>query len=158
MELNTPQRSLGSLLTAIEITISDLYRLYADQNPELTAFWSRLARDEVRHSQWVGDLMLDMDAGLLHTLMNRDNVAVYREFLEFLTETLERDRATPISSSHALATASLIEKTYIERNLFAVFTTDSPELQRVLNALERETTHHFKMIEAMKARLHPEGA
>ncbi len=139
-------RRVLHLIASIEGTLSQLYRVYAERLPSQSEFWQRLAEDELRHQEWAEELV-EMDAqGLLTLSARRAEPEVYEEYRHFLGGTVQRAQQDPLSALDALATAHMVEQTYIERNLLRVVQTDSPGVQRILDALGKSTERHAAVI------------
>jgi len=146
-------RRVLHLIATIEDTLSQLYRIYAERLPAHATFWLRLAKDELKHKDWAEDLV-EIDAqGLLTLSAHRAASELYDEYLNFLLDTVQHAQHGQQSSLDALATAHLIETTYIERNLLSVIRTDSEGVQRVLDALGKSTERHAAIIAKELARV-----
>jgi hypothetical protein len=147
--MTTPDDGLWLLacLARIEQTIGMLYTRYAARFSTHRTFWMRLAADEGRHADWIWDLHHNVDSGLLVISTARDNRELYFDFLDYLATALaELDQRAP-TLAHALATATFLESTYLERGLLTVLTTDAPEVARVLEKLADGTEAHRRAVE-----------
>ena len=153
MACDTESTPIIDLIVDCEQALSALYRAFAARFPVHARFWTQLAEDEERHEGWAEGLRHHLETGLVAPLPSRDNPEVYREFLAFLEE--KRRATDTLTFPEALAIARTAERTYIERNLLAVFDTDSPEVRRVLTHLAEETERHRNQINEMHHKYAP---
>jgi len=141
------------LIAKNEDTLSRLYRLYANQLPEYREFWERLSDDEMRHKEWVLELIETHAQGLLEINTRRANPELYETYLHFLEGLIQHAEKRPVTAIEAFANAAQAEHTYIERSLLAVVSTDSEGVQRVLEALGHSTERHAEVIDRELARV-----
>ena len=139
-------RRVLHLISTIEGTLSQLYRVYAERLPSQANFWQRLAEDELRHQEWAEELVELHAQGLLAMSEQRADPEVYDEYLHFLLEMVQRAQQKPLGALEALSTANMVEQTYIEHNLLRVAQTDSDGVQRILSALGKSTERHAAII------------
>jgi len=134
------------LLADIEQTLAEIYRAYARDFPEMAAFWSRLADDELRHGEWVKDLLENLRIGLLEAEGSRTNYEMYEEYVTYLQHEATAAQKGRLTLLQALHSAELYEKTYLEKNIIHVFTTESAGVQKVLQRLVDETERHYQAV------------
>jgi hypothetical protein len=138
-------RRMLRMLAQNEETIAELYRVYAEQFPRQRAFWSTLAAEEMGHSRLIRNLPSSSDISV-RVATTRFDPAVLQVSLDHLREKLAQARGGKLTLKEAMTIALEIETGMVERGFFKVFEGDTPELRRILAALEVETRRHTDKI------------
>jgi hypothetical protein len=146
-------RRVVEALAAHEEAIGDLYDAYTVRFPKAASFWQGLSGEEYGH----GSLMRDLGAHE-HEL---DVLVDTRRFpladLQAATRSV-RDQIAVAESSHitlveALESALDLEEQMVERYAYEVFSSDTPNVSRVLAHLSASSARHRDGIRDYLARI-----
>jgi hypothetical protein len=140
-----PRRVIEAL-AAHEDAIGDLYAAYAVRFPKAASFWQGLSGEEYGH----GSLMRDLGAHEHELDVFVDTRRFPLPELQAATRSV-RDQIAVAEGSRvtlveALETALDLEQQMIERDAYEVFSSDSPNVSRVLGHLHASSERHRDVI------------
>jgi hypothetical protein len=135
-------RRVIEALAAHEDAVGDLYAAYAVRFPKAASFWQGLSTEEYGH----GSLMRDLGA-------HEHELDVFVDTRRFPLPELQaatravRDQIAVAEGSHvtlveALENALDLEQEIVEREAYEVFSSDSPNVSRVLGHLRTSSEQH----------------
>ncbi len=146
--------ALGVLI-ACEESLGQLYRLFAEQSPELCDFWHKLATEEQAHASWLRNLVSHLRKQTVSFQDNRFQPDNFRTFFTYLQERVNDVRTNTLSNFAALSIAVDCEGTVVEKNFFEVWEGDTPEMRRLLNALTEASKTHLQTVKSMWEQYKP---
>lgn len=145
MDTSQKKQRILNLLAENEEAVARLYKAYAEKFPRHEKFWITLAKEEIKHSQWIQKLSTRTHSPI-QINENRFDEAVFRISLDYLEDKLIQSNNDDLSHKDALTIALDIETGMFERGYFNVFEGDDPALKRVLKGLAAETEKHTDSI------------
>lgn len=151
MDTSEKNYRILNLLAENEEAVARLYRAYAKKFPRYEAFWTTLAKEEIKHSLWIQKLSARTHPPI-HINENRFDEAVFRISLDYLEDKLIQANNDDLSHKEALTNALDIETGMFERGYFNVFEGDDPALIKVLKGLAAETEKHTDSIRNAMAK------
>jgi len=142
MDFDETEKNFIDILAAQEEGVSSLYHQYSLAFTD-NSFWKELSVDESIHKSWVMALY-----------SSREKIFIDQQHFE--VEAIQSNIAyinklkTEIKQHSLVETLTLvldIEKSFIEKDCFKVFESDSAEVKRILAQLETATIEHIHKIE-----------
>ena len=143
------------LLIKDEEGLARLYQAYALKFPIFAPFWSQVASDELRHADWVRELMTDVQSGTVVYRASRFNPELFCAYLDEIDRQIKKATTEKMTLFDALSTALFFERTYIEKNFFEIFESDTEMASRILDMLAGGTREHARRIEELWERYRP---
>lgn len=137
------------LLSQNELTISKLYSTYAEKFPEYAEFWTKIAQEEVNHSDAVLKLTKYLDNKKLFFNPDRFTQETINHSINFKKKLIEEAQTQNISFINAISMAFTLEEALLEKNFFEIFETDDPKFQEAMDYLAKSTQKHIREIKAV---------
>ncbi len=137
------------LLAAYERRVGDLYETYGNLFEEYREFWHGLASEEVQHSLWALNLIEKLNTHKLTLKENPWRVTAIKTAQGYVDKQIERAKAGQVDHVAALSIALDLEKSMLEKDIFAHYGSDKPMTKELLNKLQTETEHHRRKLELM---------
>ena len=131
-----------AMLADNEESLNRFYRVYASLYPALKDFWEDLAKQETQHAYWILALQSHVKTGKLsfsETRFDLKEIESFYRYIKTLADNAPRENKT---LKQTLEVAFEIENDLLEKGIFEVFDTDSPELKRTLQQLNSATALH----------------
>ena len=140
------EKKIINLLSDIEQTVSELYKVYANKYPEYKNFWIDLSNEEVNHAKLMKCLLKYITHGVIALNTKKANEGAVTAVLNHFKDRLERARAHQFSLKEALRSALEIEKNIIEKDFCSFFEGDDAEFKKVCETIIWETSQHRNKI------------
>jgi hypothetical protein len=128
-----------------EEVLARLYTAYANVFLKKRAFWLELADEELKHAKMIQKLSSG-NVPSVEIKANNFDMAIFQISLDFIADKQAQAETGNLSMKEAVTTALDIETGMLERGYFDVFTGDSPEFNRLLKILLKETEKHIETI------------
>ena len=138
------QRKVLNDLAAHELTISELYDLYAAMHPQNSSLWSALAKEEQMHSSMLTSLNKLLDDGNLFWNIGQFSNKIVAEELAAVHDAMNQARNNNPSETECLEAAIRIEASLLESKFYSVVTSDAKDFAFVCQALSRATEMHLQ--------------
>lgn len=130
-----------------EDSISELYALYSAKNSELGDFWYRMAQEERGHARLVLALKAKIEKGEARLAVGAIDAGQLQAASVAVRAEMEavKDRET-LSSAVALARATAIERSLVEREFYKIATSDSSAVEQFKQGMQVSITSHQKRL------------
>lgn len=146
------EESLGNKETALssfienEVLLNKLYSNYANLFPDDKDFWEDIAADESEHAGWVRSLSTRIDNGEVRLGAGRFEPEALTSFADYIQEQIDRMATETVLQIQALSISMDLENSMLEKAMFKSYETDSPELQEVMDRLQKSTEIHYSEV------------
>lgn len=144
---------ITKLLADIELTVSKLYKVYAQKYPEHKDFWEGLVKEEEHHAELMGSLIQQLKKGLIRLDEKRCAENAVRTVLNYVEDHLAKAKRYAVSETSAFLTAFKIEKNVLEKDFCSFFEADTPEFKETCKTITWETEQHRNKIKYMLGEL-----
>ncbi len=132
----------------LELSVSDLYRLFAEHFPEDREFWSDLASEEIGHATLIRSGKEYFEPlGLFPRRMIHDDLSELKKANAYVVSLTERARSRSISRMEAFTAAFALENTAGEVH-FQRFVDREAEstIEKIFKDLNHEDREHARRI------------
>lgn len=148
------QEKIIALLIRQEVVMAELYGKFAERFPAQKDFWQKLAKEEQKHAAWLEQLR---DAAQKVVVLFEDGKVKYYAigtFIQWVEDTIAKLNAGEVNEQQAFFLSLDMERSLIEKNVFAHFEGVSDKAKGALQFLVTQTENHVQLIEEMckKAR------
>ncbi len=137
------------LLSAYERRVGDLYETYGDIFKEQREFWHILASEEVQHALWALNLAEKLNTQKIILKENPWRISAIETAQKYVDKQIERAKAGELDHVAAVSIALDLEKSMLEKEIFAHYSSDRPIIKELLDKLKLQTQHHLKKIEVV---------
>lgn len=134
--------AVAAKLEENEISLSDLYALFARTFPEDATLWTELSADETKHAGWINRLRQAVRAGTIQPAETSARLPAVEMALQYNRTLAGRCRNGALTRMEALGNARNIENGMLERNVFRALGGASREFKDLQDLLTRETSAH----------------
>lgn len=148
MNLNSDQKEIMELFVKQELLIARLYQLFAERYPEYRDFWTEMVNEEHQHASCIQNLterdptdQVRFSQGELRSTYLDASI----KSIKVLISGFKNDKDFPFVQAVNLALQ--LEKALWEKKVFQYFETDSDEVRRVMDSLNRKQEIHIKKID-----------
>ena len=147
-------RQVVEALADHEDAIGDLYETYAMCFADAASFWHGLSVEEYGHGSLMRDLGGREHEHELDVFVDakRFPLPELRRATRDVRDQIEVAENSRLTLVEALETALVFEQEIVEREAYQVFTSDSPNVTRVLGHLRRSSERHRDTIRAYLVR------
>jgi len=136
-----------NLLAKLELTVSKLYKVYAQKYPEYKNFWNELVKEEEGHAQLMKSIEKYIKKGLVKLDQKRCNENAVETIFHHIEERLQIAKQSVIPLRDAFGLALRIEKNIIEKDFCTFFEGDDAEFRKMCEIITWETSQHKDKIE-----------
>jgi len=141
-----------NLMARNEEVISRIYKAFYVKFPELGKFWEQLSIEERGHANILRALGKKVGEGKLSIDSRKINANQILQMLEHNESLANQVEKKSIKPKKALEIAFEIENSMLEKNIFDVFSGDSPDIQHDFELLREHTKQHrIRLEQVMKA-------
>ncbi len=146
--MTNPSRfDIITALSTQEETIASLYAAFSVALPELEAFWSNLVIQEKAHGEVLKQLAELCESEDVYFNPSKFNVDAIQTNIEHIKKEIAKVSAQGITPICAFSLAVDIEHSLIEAGYFQVIETNISHIKKELEAIERHTKQHIKLVE-----------
>lgn len=142
MPLQSYQLKIIRLYMEQELALATLYEKFSRAYPEYGDYWLTMAKDEREHAGWVKLLGEQTERGKVifgEGKARTYTVASFISYVKGILTRLDRENFTMVT---AVAIASDIEASLLERNVFTLFRGESAEAARIIGTLQEGQKSH----------------
>ena len=139
-------------MTEFERAIGALYAAYAQEIPEHSGFWKKLAAEEEEHASWLESFPDFEEAGLASIQSLRFSMREIEEGLDFVQAESVKAVDGTLTHDRALEIALLIERSILERQFYKVVGDPSEAARKLLESLAEGAREHLLRIEAERKK------
>ena len=146
------QAAMIGHLVSLEEAVSGLYGTFSQRLEECSAYWAKIAAEEMQHAMMVRGLYKVLDKGHVFFNVERFNS---KELLGQIEWILDMDYAAhheDLSRYKAINTALRIEQSLAERRFYATVKSDAPEFKFVAERMTAHSAEHMRHLEEECAR------
>ena len=126
--------------------IARLYEVYSQKFPEYEDFWMELSREEIEHADWISGLQARVEDSSDCFVVNRFPTGAVKHSIAYVEDLASGACEPDFLLMNAVSTALYLERALIENKYFEVFSGDSLETKRILNALAHSTQDHYQRL------------
>jgi hypothetical protein len=135
------------LLEKHETTLGQVYETFSRKFPEYKDFWSKISTEEMTHANIVNTFIRDNSGNFVDPDKDHIRIEAIINSLDYLKLVMVEASKPEMQMINALSIALDIEKTMIEKRFFETIEGSSPELIRILSALDADTKEHIARVE-----------
>jgi rubrerythrin len=147
------QKAIIELLIEKELLTAEVYKSFARRFPRHEAFWLRLSTEETEHAAWVQHLLDLSTSRDINYDEGKTRTYTIKTFNDYLRGLRAEALSPGLRAEKALALTVDIEKSLLERHLFAQFKSSSDQTQRILAVLQKGLEDHLTYVEDYVARV-----
>lgn len=140
------QKQSIALLLKIFGMLGDLYVLFAELFPEDAEIWQELASNEHKHLDWLGQLLLSAEKGLVIFSEGKIKTYTLEAFLAYLTGIMTQAENGEMSLAQAKTLACDLENSLIIRRVFDHFDAPSPAIKAIITRMQYAAEHHHRRV------------
>jgi hypothetical protein len=147
---------LQSMVKA-EVTLGELYKIYAEIWPKKNSLWSDLALEEIDHAHNI-ELIIDifLKAPEHFKVVRPFNIIGLHTFIDGIEAHKKKIQRGDVGELKMLFISKDIEQGIIESKYFDFMTSDHPEYKKIVQTIMFQTNAHrnkiIKMIERMQEK------
>ena len=136
------QKNIIDSMIKQESLLAKLYTLFAKQFPDYSELWTALAKDEMQHAKWLGELYEAGAKGIV--LFDEGKIKTYtmNAFITYLEGIIARAEKNELPLANAISCTHDLERSLIEKNVFSHFDSTSAKARSILKRLTLENTVH----------------
>lgn len=136
------QIKIIDLMAQMELSISELYELFAEKFPKYENLWIELSKQEVQHADWVKQLQ--SMAGENRVFFDEKLTKSYsvQKVLEIIKATYANAKDDKLTLINALSVSRDLEQSVLEREFYNYFTGRDAEVKMIINNIRKETIDH----------------
>ena len=139
------QEKIISLMLKQETLLAHLYQTFAKKFPEYEALWNELAREELKHAGWVGQLRVASEKKVVLFIEGRLKTYTLETFVQGIEAQLKRAEADGFDAFQALVCTIDLERSLIEKEIFSHFEGMTEKASSVMKFLAQETKEHQEL-------------
>lgn len=128
-----------------EELLARLYTTYSNVFPKNREFWLGLANEELKHARMIREISSG-NVPSVEVKANNFDMKIFQISQDYITDKQTQAGSGDLSMKDAVTIALDIETGMLERGYFDVFTGDSPEFNKLLKILLKETQKHIDKI------------
>jgi len=147
------QKKIIELMVKQELLLGRLYTIFADRFPALEKTWLEMAREELKHAEWVKKLYLAEKKELVAFDEGKTRTYTLKIFIENLEKVIRQAQDGEMTIQKAVAYTRDFEMSLIEKNAFARFEVVDERVQGVLTRLQSDTRRHARKAQEMMAAI-----
>lgn len=154
--LKEHQEKILELLEQLELSMCDLYLLFANRFPKYGDLWVTISRQESNHAD--GIKKLHLLAGEDRVLFDEKITKTYtvKMFISSIQEALARAKSGKMTLINALSISHDFEQAILEKGFYNFFSGQDDETRTVIRQIKEETLdHQLKMKNAWEQEKKP---
>lgn len=140
--LKEHQEKILGLLEELELSMCDLYLLFADRFPKYADLWIATSRQENNHAD--GIKKLHLLAGEDRVLFDEKLTKTYtvKMFISSIQEAQTRTKSGKMTLINALSVSHDFEQAILEKGFYNFFSGQDDETRTVIRQIKEETLDH----------------
>jgi rubrerythrin len=151
------QKKIIELLYKQEILLSKFYKTLSVKFPEYGDFWKGLAKEELKHAEWIKKLYQAEKKDLVAFSEGKVKTYTLNSFIENLEKTIRRAENDELNLKTAIAYTLDFERSLIEKNTFSRFEIVEESIKGIMTKLESETKRHVKKAQDIMGKVGKPG-
>ncbi|MEE9911231.1 MAG: hypothetical protein K4571_05860 [Deltaproteobacteria bacterium] len=136
------QEQLLKLLEQLEISMSNLYKLFVEKYPQYKELWIYMSQQEMEHAGAVKKLTLMAQDGKLFFDEKLTRTYTVKKVLDTVKETYAQAESNQLSLIGALSVSRDFEQSILEKEFYNYFSGNDPDVRILLHRLKQETMEH----------------
>ncbi|HOG09670.1 MAG TPA: hypothetical protein PLD26_04005 [Smithella sp.] len=140
------QMQLLGFLEQLEMEISNLYKLFAEQFPGHQDLWAEMSREELQHAEYVRTLKAFALSG--HVTFDEKMTKTYtiRSIIDDIRDKYKKTENHQYSVVNALSFSLSLEQSIIEHKFYNYFSSNDPGAVLLINNIREETSAHESQV------------
>lgn len=151
--LEAYQKKTIELMHRQEILLARLYDIFSAKFYEYGAFWNDLAKEERKHAEWIKKLYQAEKKDLVAFKESKINISTMNTYIDHVENIIKRAQNDEVDLKLAAIYTLDLEKSLIEKNVFAHFQANEPKVKGIMTRLESETRKHVKKVQDLLAEI-----
>lgn len=129
-----------------ELLISSLYMRFSERYPVHKDFWIKMASEEREHAEWINHLLDGVVTDKVH--FSEGNIRTYtiNTIITYIKGLISEFDKKAFEIPKAVNIALDLERSLLEKNVFKCFDSDSVEVKRILEILNKGQDDHIRKI------------
>jgi hypothetical protein len=146
------KKNIVELLEEHELIIAALYKLFAQKFPDYKRFWTTMALEENIHASWIKKIYPLVKSGKIKLSENKFKRSTVKRSLRHVQQEIKKfKKSKTMAIAQAISTAIDIENFPMESKFFDIYSTDSQELETLLQSLrDAFIEHRNRLLEALE--------
>jgi rubrerythrin len=136
------------LMIRHELSLGELYELFAAAFPERGEFWRPISQDERRHSRWLENLGAEESSRSWLLFESGLKPAAIRSSIGFVETQIAKARGSGFTPLEALSISRDLENALLEKYLSKIGASAPAGIRSVIANLAAETKRHRETIAA----------
>lgn len=136
------QKNILGLLEELEMTMSNLYKLFADKYPQYKDDWNVMATEEIEHAEIINKFLtaIEEDKIIFEEKMIKTNAL--QLFINSIKKLYTDVETNKITLSKALILSNDFEQSIIEKKFYSYFISNDPDLKNLISSVIQDTNGH----------------
>lgn len=151
-KISKAQAKIIDELAACEDLLAALYTEFGRNLPEMSEFWTNMAREESNHGAMLRTMHKLLEQGHIFFGIGHFNEALLRELNDYVRDEIANVQNRVLNSRYALAVALKIETSLIESRFYELTTSDAPQFRIIAERLCADTRRHQQALQAMEIK------
>lgn len=143
---------IADMLIKYELLISELYSCCANEFPQLSDFWNRLSKEEIKHAEAIKEILEQVDGRNIVYNPKRFNSRPLEISMQHVSDIIGRLKIGDIDLLGILSLALDIEQSVIESQYYEIFSGRDREFNVRLKQVRNESRQHAAIIRDMKQK------
>lgn len=143
---------LFDLYVQCEKNMERLYLEFARLFPEEADFWNLMALEEMNHAGWIAKLAKAVAEGKVEFAEGKVKTYTLKTFIQYQEGLIKSAKQEKIDIKRAVNVALDMEKSLIEKEVFAHFAGDNAEKNNLLDRLGKATAKHAARLDEMRLK------
>lgn len=141
------QKKIIELFIEQELLVASLYMRFSERYLVHKDFWLKLAVEEREHAEWIKHLLDGIEADKIFFSEGKTRTYTVSSSIAYIKGLINEFDRKAFDIPKAAHIALDLERSLLEKNVFKCFDSDSIEVKRILEVLNKGQDDHIRMME-----------
>jgi rubrerythrin len=141
------QKKIIELFIEQELLIASLYMRFSERYVVHKKFWLKLAVEEREHAEWIKHLLDGVETDKIFFSEGKTRTYTVSSSITYIKGLISEFDKKAFDIPKAAHIALDLEKALLEKNVFKCFDSDSIEVKRILEVLNKGQDDHIRIMD-----------
>jgi rubrerythrin len=141
------QKKIIELFIEQELLVASLYMRFSERYAVHKDFWLKLAAEEREHAEWIKHLLDGIETAKIFFSEGKTRTYTVSSSIAYINGLISEFDRKAFDIPKAAHIALDLERSLLEKNVFKCFDSDSIEVKRILDVLNKGQDDHIRMME-----------
>jgi rubrerythrin len=147
------QKKIIELFIEQELLIASLYMRFSERYVVHKNFWLKLASEEREHAEWIKHLLDGVETDKIFFSEGKTRTYTVNSSITYIKGLISEFDKKAFDIPKAAHIALDLEKSLLEKNVFNCFDSDSIEVKRILEVLNKGQDDHIRMMDKFSTEI-----